>query len=670
MCFPFAKYPYFIIFFMVGTIVFTDKAFGQNTLPDSVYTRFFSKKNTEQRLLFVLEQASEELNANLSNCIAAYGVYLADSLKDSRKLAEAYEIYGISFNKKGDYSSAIENLGKAVQLYEQMNSKEDVAKIKRTMGETFRASKNYTLAMEYLNQSLSYFTKRKDDVMLARIYNRMAATLYELWYVGENSVFGEIISKNPSLNYLEKINLEPELRTLNDSLVNSLKLSISYASKANRNDLIISSNIIQGSYLVSTFQYEQANSLFEKTGELIEREKLYEDLALIYLNWSRLYSIGYLGEPVKAIALAKKALQIAIEQDIPVYRFMANNTIHANYAFIGDYENAYFYLMEQVPLIEDYGEKDLLSQLKTLEYQFELQESERALETKRYQLQIILVGILIIISIATIFILILKRNINRQKELLKILNQKSEIILKQNGELEQINAEKDRFFAILAHDLKGPIKAISASLALIKEDLELQRYDEAKQMTIAISDSATKASELLSNLIEWAKSQRGKIKVNAQDTDVQLLVKNSLDLLQEIYTKKEIIIDNQLIDPIPIHTDKEILATVIRNVLSNAIKYSHVGGVISITCKEAGPNLELHIQDFGIGMNEKMIQSLFKIDSNNNRPGTAGEVSSGLGLILCKDFISYIDGTITIQSIPLEGTHVRITFPKNHKTFS
>lgn len=655
---------------MLGIIVISDKAFAQTVLPDSIRTGFFLEKNAEKRLIDVIKQASEELNANLSNSISAYGVYLADSIKDSRKLAEAYEVYGISFNKKGDYSSAIENLGKAVRLYEQIKSKEDVAKIKRTMGETFRASKNYKLAMEYLNQSLSYFTKHKDDVMLARIYNRIAATLYELWYVGENSVFGEIISQNPSLNFLEKIELDPDLKILNDSLMNSLKKSYLYAAEANRPDLTISTSIIEGSYLVTTFQYKQASSLFEKTVELIEREKFYEDLALIYLNWSRLYSIGYLGEPEKAIELAKKALQIAIEQDIPVYRFMANNTIHANYAFIGDYENAYVYLMDQVPFIQDYGEKDLLSQLKTLEYQYELQESERELETKRFQLQLILVGILIIIVLAAIFIWILKGNINRQKELLKILNNKNEIILKQNGELEQINAEKDRFFAILAHDLKGPVKAVSASLAFIKEDLEHQRFEEAIKMTSAITASATRASELLSNLIEWAKSQQGKIKVNHQETDVQLLVKNALDLLQDAYTKKEISVENQLTNPIPIYSDKEILATVIRNVLSNAIKYSHVGGKITITCKEVDSNIELGIQDTGVGMDEKMVQSLFKIDSNNNRPGTTGEVSSGLGLILCKDFISYIDGTITIQSIPLEGTHVRITFPKNHKTFS
>jgi signal transduction histidine kinase len=307
----------------------------------------------------------------------------------------------------------------------------------------------------------------------------------------------------------------------------------------------------------------------------------------------------------------------------------------------------------------------LLSQLKTLEYQFELQESERALETKRFQLRLIFIGILIIIAIATIFIFILKRNLNRQKDLLNIVNNKNEIILKQNGELEQINAEKDRFFAILAHDLKGPIKAISASLTFIKEDLDHHRYEEASKMTSAITASAVKASELLSNLVEWAKSQQGKIKVNPQDTDVQYLVKNSLDLLQEAYSKKGISIDNLLVNPIPVHTDKEILATVIRNVLSNAIKYSHAGGLITIECTEVGSNLRLCIQDEGIGMSEKMIQSIFKIDSNNCRPGTAGEVSSGLGLILCKEFLAYVNGEIQVDSKENQGTKVTVNFPLN-----
>lgn len=515
--------------------------------------------------------------------------------------------------------------------------------------------------MDYLNQSLAFFSKNPDPVMLARVNNRIAATLLEMWYIIDESTLESILSANISSDTL--LELRPDLKIKNDSLINVIQASKYYASNSKRYDLIISTNIIEGAYLVSTKQFERAISLFEETVQLIEREELYEDLPLIYLNWSRVYSIGYLEEPEKAIELSKKALEIAIEQDIPVYIFMANNTIHANYAFIGDYESAYNYLKQQVPLIQEYGEKDLLTQLKTLAFQYDLQESERELQIKQEQVRIIVSGIAIVVVFSSIFIYLLYRNNNKQRELLAVLSKKNLIISEQNHELEQTNAEKDRFFAILAHDLKGPIKAVSASLDLINEDLKNGNTESAIIMTAAVSGAAQRASDLLSNLIEWAKSQRGKVHVNPKLLDLTMDIQDILQLFEENLKTKDLHIINELRNPIPIKTDKDILDTVLRNILSNAIKFSHKGGTIHIRATQEDEELVLSIIDEGIGMDQEMLKNIFKLDAYNCRPGTAGEVSSGLGLILCKDFLAYLNGEIKIESEENKGTKVSIILP-------
>ncbi|UJP64075.1 ATP-binding protein [Mongoliitalea daihaiensis] len=653
----------FPIILVITFFLFSETQAKQVVLPDSVKRIFYKEKKLERRFELIIDQASNELNTSLSSSMALYGIFFADSLKDKRMLARAHEVYGMSLNKKGDYISGIENLGQALQLFEQLKSFEDVAKVKRTMGETFRASKNYELAMSYLNQSLIYFSNNPDPVMLARIYNRIAATLLEMWYIKDGSLFGSFISSNPSISYGAKLALEPDLKVKDDSLVNTIQASKYHASNAKRYDLIISTNIIEGSYLVSTKQFEKAVALFEETVQLLEREELYEDLPLVYLNWSRVYSIGNLEEPEKAIELSKKALEIAIEQDVPVYIFMANDIIHSNYASIGDYQSAYNFLLEQVPLIQEYGEKDLLTQLKTLEFQYNLQESKRELLNKKVQMRIILSGITIVVLFTSVFIYFLTQNNKKQVELLSDLSEKNKIISEQNKALEQTNGEKDRFFAILAHDLKGPVKSVSASLDLINEDLKNGNTESALLMTATVSGAARRASDLLSNLIEWAKSQRGKVHVNPQPLDLTREIQKNLQLFEENLKNKQLLVTNELENPIHITTDKDILDTVVRNILSNAIKFSVAGGTIHIQAIQEDEKLILIIIDEGIGMNQEVLQNIFKIDAKNSRPGTAGEVSSGLGLILCKDFLAYINGEIKIESEENKGTKVSIILP-------
>lgn len=661
--YPCACFKLFIVTFFLMFFYLDSFSFQTNESFSDIQSQFYQEKDINIRFRLVMDMASSTLNSTESNAIAKYGVYLADSLGDKKKLAEAHEMYGVTFNKKGDYTDAIENLGLALQYFEHIKSPSDVAKVKRTMGETLRATKNYLLALDYLNQSLDYFLKYPDDVMLARIYNRIAATLYEMWYVGNESVFSKFLSENSSLPFKTRIALEPDLVIKDDSLATTLEISNFHARNAKRYDLVISSNIILGSYYVSTNQFEEAIDLFENTVQLIEKHQLLEDLPLIYLNWSRVYSIGYLGEPEKAIELSKKALEISKEQNIPAYIFMANNTIHANYAFLGDFENAYTYLLQQVPVIQEYGEKDLLAQLKTLEYQYNLQQSTQELKNKQAQLQLIFGSVMIIILIGAAFIYYQFLANAKQKELLAIQKEQNKIISDQNEELALINAEKDRFFAILAHDLKGPVRSVANSLALILEDLKSKDYEGALAMASAISSSANRASDLLQNLIQWAKSQRGKIQIHPQELDLNSLIISSIEFFQENIENKELEVIYNEKPGLTIIADKDILDTVIRNVLSNAIKFSYKNGMISIETEINNQHLILSVEDHGIGMDQEMVNTIFKIDSYNSRPGTAGEVSSGLGLILCKDFLTYINGEISLESKEGQGTRASITIP-------
>jgi signal transduction histidine kinase len=243
----------------------------------------------------------------------------------------------------------------------------------------------------------------------------------------------------------------------------------------------------------------------------------------------------------------------------------------------------------------------------------------------------------------------------------------SEIKLK-NEELQKLNAEKDKFFSIIAHDLRNPLGAFMSYTELMVEDIDNLSVHEIKDMAVDMKNSAYNLFNLLENLLEWSRIERGIIGFEPKSYNLMTKINESMQSVLESANKKGIGIGFNVPKDMKVYTDENMLKSTIRNLATNAVKFTPKGGKITLTAKPVYDNfVEISFRDTGIGMNKDILDKLFRLDAHTSRPGTEGEPSSGLGLILCKDFIDKQGGKIWVESEPGKGSVFYFTIPNNEQ---
>jgi len=230
--------------------------------------------------------------------------------------------------------------------------------------------------------------------------------------------------------------------------------------------------------------------------------------------------------------------------------------------------------------------------------------------------------------------------------------------------LEQLNATKDKFFSIIAHDLKNPFNSILGFSDLLLQNIH--RYDQLKiEMFLnTIKNSSKQAYDLLENLLVWARSQTGKIDYSPEPVDLNQRFSDNLGLLEAQTLNKKLKITTNIPDDTLVYGDKNMINTVIRNLVSNAIKFTFENGSINISVIDKDDMLEIAIKDNGIGIAPENLNKLFRIDSKYSTSGTNEERGTGLGLILCKEFVEKQGGKIWVESVLEKGSTFRFTLPK------
>ena len=232
------------------------------------------------------------------------------------------------------------------------------------------------------------------------------------------------------------------------------------------------------------------------------------------------------------------------------------------------------------------------------------------------------------------------------------------------AKLKEANATKDKLFSIIAHDLRGPIGNFQPVLELLTTEEDLDEADRRALMEGLLQGSKT-AFDLLENLLSWAKSQSNRIELKSIYFDVNELIKHNVDLLKPIANQKEIKIEIKADDGLTVFADQDSINLVIRNLLSNAIKFTHNQGAITILAHDSGTRIEVVVEDNGVGINQEVMAKLFSINSSHTSSGTNQEKGSGLGLVLCKDFVEKNGGEIRVESVLGEGSRFSFTVPKN-----
>jgi PAS domain S-box-containing protein len=239
-----------------------------------------------------------------------------------------------------------------------------------------------------------------------------------------------------------------------------------------------------------------------------------------------------------------------------------------------------------------------------------------------------------------------------------------EEIKQKNNLLLFLNAEKDKFFSILAHDLRNPLSSFVAASQILNDDFNKMKSEEIQEITARMNWSAKNIYTLLDNLLEWAQLQRGGLVFIPEKLNLKKKFESCIEVLSDITREKEIAITVSVREENEVFADSHMLDTIIRNIISNALKFTGRGGKINIHATQDNDNqIEIMISDSGIGMTPGLINKLFHLNERVSRKGTDGEASSGLGLLLCKEFIEKHAGRIWVESEEGQGSTFFFSLP-------
>lgn len=247
------------------------------------------------------------------------------------------------------------------------------------------------------------------------------------------------------------------------------------------------------------------------------------------------------------------------------------------------------------------------------------------------------------------------------------LKRSRDIIKTQNQKLQDLNATKDKFFSILAHDLKNPFNALLGFSELLYKRFDTLTDESKKEFITFLYHSSKKGYNLLTNLLEWGRSQSGHIELKQEIVDIGILVEDTIDLFHFNAEKKDIHLENKIPVETLLFADRHMTETIIRNLISNAIKFTSQEGKVSIYHELETSFSRISVKDSGIGISEENQKKLFRIDTTITTSGTELESGTGLGLILCKEFIEKHGGTISCTSDEGKGSTFSFTLPTHNE---
>lgn len=225
-------------------------------------------------------------------------------------------------------------------------------------------------------------------------------------------------------------------------------------------------------------------------------------------------------------------------------------------------------------------------------------------------------------------------------------------------------AERDKFFSIIAHDLKSPISGFLTLTKFISEQAITLSNVEIKEITQEMHKSSEHLSALLNNLLHWARLSQGVIDFYPEECSLNALIKNSINQVRAVANLKDISLKFDADEDLLVIADQAMIHAVLRNLITNAVKFTPQNGDIKVNVRQKESEIEVSVQDNGVGMDSKTASTVFALGTKKSNTGTDGEKGTGLGLILCKEFIEKHNGRIWTESEPGKGTKVFFTLSK------
>ncbi len=609
-----------------------------NKIIDSLKTVLKQVKSRSQKtaVLIKLSSYSEYIGPDKAIKYAKQGLAYARKINDTEIIGLAYTNIGIAYEIKSDYPHALENLYKALEISEKTNDTKTLIPLYNNIGLIYTDLKNYKQSLIFYNKGLKLSYQTKNDINISLLLNNIGDV-----YLQQKEYRKALIYFYKALIINKKNN-----ETIGIG-INLTNIGICYTSIKNYDKGIemLHKSIIaynHDSSLYNTYNnYELGRAYY-----LMSQDKKYAGNKRKYLQ----KSINYLEN------VLKKFIKFNSLKDVQDTYFYLSK----GYKIKGNTKLALDCFEKYSTIKDSIFSKDSEKKLANLEFQREIDLKDKQIEIQALKINSdtrkVYLLITTSISGAILLVLFLYLYISKRKNN-KLLKEKNTII-------SNINLQKDKFYSIIAHDLRGPFNGFLGLTELMAEDIDTMSNEEIKFASANMRSSAKNLFNLLENLLEWTRMEQNLVPFDPKEYPLESITLDSIITFHDIAEKKEISIQTQIPSTLAVFADKNMFQAVIRNIVLNAIKFTPKKGTIAIRALENPNNITITIKDSGIGMHQDLINDLFKIDTKNNRVGTENEPSTGLGLILCKEFAEKHKGRIWAESEEGKGSTFHIRFPK------
>jgi signal transduction histidine kinase/Flp pilus assembly protein TadD len=549
-------------------------------------------------------------------------------------------------NWQGQYKEAISKSFYAIRLFQLADDHEGIAKAFNTIGIAYDKSNQKEKAKQYYHKAFHHFLSVNNLQGMANTLNNLA-----IIYGKEGEIDESLSLLKQSLQLNRQLNNTRSVSSILNNIGNIYRTikNFSEAEQCFNEAMLINLEISNTRGLLFTFL-----NLTKLSFEINQFQK-----SLIYLDQS-----------------VEIALQLGLLPQLAECYEMYSNI----YQKTGDFQKAleFYQKFKEVDDSLKYDEVNQSLFEKEEQFQFESNKKALAIQTKDNEilklkldksswLKNFIFGILLSLIAFLILLYIQYRNKSKLNEYLAKLNKDlsdaNMKLIESETKLMEWNSTKDKFFSIISHDLRNPIASLVSFVRIMNRDIDVMTTDEIRQLVADMKTTIERAQELLENLLLWSKTQTGKIMFQPERFNLYDAVHENVHLFQSALSQKQISMQIFVENPCFVYGDFNMIKTIVRNLLSNAIKFTRLKGNIRFHYEETNQYYIFRIEDDGVGMKPEEINLLFTPGGKRSRQGTADEKGSGIGLLICREFIDKHNGHIEITSEPGKGSIFSVYIP-------
>lgn len=672
-------FPFVIVF----TISFCTLIIPSNVsdLPDSLSKGLNSSKIEDQVKAY--SDIMDYYNKNMPEKAIYFGNKALQICRDKgyrKGEADILFFLGVVYYAQNHFPKSLENYQLSLNIKKEIKDNAGVGKCLNSMGLVYNSLGEFEKALDYCLKAINILENENDKKSLAESYNHLGIIYYIL-----NDIPKAEETSLKALHLCESINEDQVLAFSHENLgiiyikTKEFDKALYHVKKTLELRLAINDRIgSAGSYenlaiiCRDTKKYDEALRYYNKSIELKNELNNLNDLASSFAGMGITYL--KMKQYDNSLYYTLKALEMRKHNGEKRGIVSSLNRLAEIYSAKEDYKSA----LEYYKLAKCYNDS-LLNEQKNktiVELQEAFQREKRDKEIillqreniiQRYLRNSLLI-ITLLISVIAVFAYVAYRS---KKRLNKILTNHNAEITQQKEELQNLNeqlreliATKDKFFSIIAHDLKSPFQGFLGLTEIIAEDAAILSADELSHLGSELHKTANNLLALLKNLLEWAQMQKGSLSFQQTELSLNTLIAESLESIKPHSAQKEITIINEITESIKVFADSKMVNSVLLNLFSNAVKFTRRNGAVKINAvKTSGNMVHISISDSGVGITKELIARLFKVGEQIGMKGTEGELSTGLGLLLCKEFVEKHGGRIWVESQLNKGSIFSFTLP-------